>query len=122
MNLNILCYALYLLLTLYIIIWVGNLFHRNGRVFIRRLFNNQMETADTTNNILLLAYYLFNIGYAVLALRNWPQLFNWEMLIGSLTKQMGFLILILAVTHYFNMFLIFTLSKNFNYSHKNQVS
>lgn len=111
MNYNILCYTIYAVITIYIIIWVGKLFHRNGRVFIIRLFNNNISLADTTNNIILVAYYLFNIGYAVIQFSFWEQVANAGQLIASIADKTGMLILILAATHYCNLFIIYTLSK-----------
>jgi len=112
MNSNILAYAIYLTITVYIIYWVGRMFHRNGRVFILKLYHDQEAAADTTNNLLLVAYYLFNIGYAFLQLKTWSYIRSCEQLIASLSTNIGLLILILAVTHYFNMVLIYFLSRS----------
>lgn len=111
MNSNIIAYIIYISATVYIIYWLGRLFHRNGRVFILQLYEGDAEATDTINNILLLAYYLFNIGYAFLKLRTWEQVRSPALLISSVGYNLGLLILILAVTHYFNMLLIYFLSK-----------
>lgn len=111
MNNNVVAYIIYILITIYIIIWLGKSFHRNGRVFILQLYKGDTTATDTTNNLLLVAYYLFNIGYALLQLRQWEKIFHTEQLIATLSSQIGLLILILAVTHYFNMLLIYFLSK-----------
>ena len=111
MTYNILSYLVYGFITIYIIYYVGKLFHRNGRVFILRLFNQNESLADTTNNLLLLAYYLFNIGYSILQFRFWEKVNGMESLIASVSMKTGTLILILAVTHYFNISIIYFLSK-----------
>ncbi len=111
MNLNMLSYGIYILLTLYLILWVGRQCYRNGRVFILRLFRNNEAMTDTTNNILLIAYYLFNIGYAVLQLYFWEQVTTAAAVIESIAGKAGLLIMILAVTHYCNITLIYYLSK-----------
>ena len=110
MNYNILCYLIYGITTIYIILWVGKLFHANGRIFILRLFNGNEKLADTTNNLLLLAYYLFNIGYAILQFNSWERVSNLITMIDTISLKMGLLIIILSVTHYLNMFLIYFLS------------
>lgn len=110
MNYNILSYLVYGCISVYIIYYVGKLFHRNGRIFILRLFNQNESLADTTNNILLLAYYLFNIGYSILQFRFWEKVTGMDSLISSVSMKTGVLILILAVTHYFNISLIYFLS------------
>lgn len=111
MNYNIFSYFIYGCITIYIIWWVGKLFHRNGRLFILRLFHQNESLADTTNNLLLQAYYLFNIGYVVIQFSFWETVTGIESMIASIALKAGLLIMILAVTHYFNMLLIYFLSK-----------
>jgi len=114
MNHNIIAYIIYIAVTIYIIVWVGKMFHSNGRVFILQLYKGDVESTDTINNLLLIAYYLFNIGYAFLKLKRWKMIANAAELIASLGYYLGTLILILAVTHYFNMLTIYFLSKKHN--------
>jgi lipoprotein signal peptidase len=111
MNNNITAYIIYICITIYIIIWVGKMFHSNGRVFILQLYKGDESSTDTINNILLAAYYLFNTGYAFLKLKKWEKVITTEQLISSISYYLGTLILILAVTHYFNMLIIYFLSK-----------
>ncbi len=111
MNYNVIAYIVYLVLTVFIIVFVGRFFHRNGRVFILTLMKNDGSTTDTLNNILLLAYYLFNIGYAFVNLRFWQHIDDLEMLISSIANNISALIFILASTHYLNMVLIWYLSR-----------
>lgn len=104
-------YIIYLAVSVFIIYRIGKLCHSNGRVFILQLFRGDTATTDTINNILLLAYYLFNTGYALLRLKQWRQIHTTEALIASLSSYIGILVLILAVTHYGNILLIYILSK-----------
>ena len=111
MNYNIVSYLIYGCITVYIIYWVGKLFHRNGRIFILRLFHQDESMTDTTNNILLVAYYLFNIGYAVVQFSFWEKVTGIETMIASISMKTGVLVTILGVTHYCNLSLIYFLSK-----------
>ncbi len=111
MHLNILAYIIYTAITLYIIFWVGRTFYVNGRIFILRLFQNNAEQTDATNNIILIAYYLFNTGYAILQFQTWETVTTLSKLISSIAGKTGVLVAILAITHYFNMVLIFFLSR-----------
>ena len=110
MNYNIMAYLLYGCITVYIIYWVGKAFYRNGRIFILRLFHQQEAMTDTTNNILLMAYYLFNIGYAIIQFSFWEKVDSIANLISSIATKTGILVMILAITHYFNILLIYFLS------------
>jgi hypothetical protein len=116
MNYNVTAYIVYLILTAFMIVFVGKFFYRNGRVFILALMKDDAATTDHLNNILLVAYYLFNIGYAFVKLRFWQKIVNLEMLVSSISNNMSALIFILASTHYMNMFLIWYLSRSKNSS------
>ena len=118
MNYNIAAYAIYSTLMIFIILYVGRYFYTHGRVYIISLLHGNVHQADHINNILLVAYCLFNIGYAFLKLQTWQQLLNAEQLISSLAVNMGVLILILAGTHYLNMLAIYLLSKSDYLTHK----
>ena len=112
MNYNISAYIVYLVLTVFIIVFVGKLFYRNGRVFILGLMKGDVATTDHLNNILLVAYYLFNIGYAFVKLSFWQKIENLAILVSSIANNMSVLIFILASTHYLNMVLIWYLSRS----------
>jgi hypothetical protein len=101
MNYNVIAYCIYLILTVFVIVFVGKHFYRNGRIFILGLMKDDAVTTDYFNNILLVAYYLYNIGYAFV-----------KMLISSISNNMSVLIFILASTHYMNMILIWYLSRS----------
>lgn len=111
MNSNVIAYIIYLTITIYIIVWVGRMFHRNGSVFLLQLYKGNTELCSTINNILLVAYYLFNIGYAFMRLKTWEFVGSADQLITSVGHHLGVLVLILAVTHYFNMAVLYFLSR-----------
>ena len=112
MNYNMAAYIVYLFLMVFIIVYVGRYFYTNGRIFIISLLNGHVSLADHINKLLLVAYYLFNIGYAFLKLKHWQKITSLDLLFSSLSVNMGVLILILAFTHYFNMLAIYLLSKS----------
>lgn len=112
MNYNISAYIIYLSLMVFLIVYVGRYFYTNGRVFIISLFNGNESLADQINKLLLIAYYLFNIGYAFIMLNHWQRINSIEELFGSLSANMATLIMILAIVHYFNMLVIYLLSRS----------
>jgi|SRR5687768_51384 len=118
MNYNVGAYMIYIAMMVFIIVYVGRYFYKNGRVFIIALLNGNVSLADYINKLLLVAYCLFNVGYAFLKLKNWPKVISIEVLFSSLAVNMGTLILILACTHYFNMLAIYLLSKSNFITHK----
>jgi hypothetical protein len=104
----------------FIIGYVGKYFYTNGRIFIISLLNGNVAQADQINKTLLVGYYLFNIGYAFIKLKYWEKIGNLEMMLSSLSVNMGLLILILAVMHFFNMLVIYFLSKSKSFSITNK--
>lgn len=112
MNYNVAAYIIFLTLVIFIIVYVGRYFYTNGRIFIISLFKSNVALGDQINKLLLIAYYLFNIGYSFLKLRHWQKIINAEMLLSSLASNIGILIFILAITHYFNILMIYQLSKS----------
>ena len=118
MTYNISAYIIYITLMVFIILVVGRHFYNNGRLFILSLLKGHVVLADYINKLLLVAYYLFNCGYAFLKLKHWQKIESSEELFSSLSINMGVLILILAITHYFNMLVIYFLSKSNSITHK----
>ena len=112
MNYNVYAYIIFLTLIILIIVYVGRYFYSNGRIFILTLFKGNIILADHINKLLLIAYYLFNIGYSFLKLRQWDKIIHLEMLFSTLATNIGLLIFILAIIHYFNMLVIYILSKS----------
>jgi len=118
MNYNVGAYIIYIFLMVFIIGYVGRYFYTNGRVFILSLLNNNSVLTDYINKLLLIAYYLFNIGYAFIKLKQWQKITSLEGMLSSLALNMGVLIIILAITHYLNMLAIYFLSKSNSITHK----
>lgn len=108
---NTLAYIIYLLITYLITVRVGFIFYRNGRVFILDLLQQNVPLADAINRILLIGYYLVNLGYAALMISTWSTIVNWTALLLSITVMTGKILLTLAVMHYCNMIVIYFISK-----------
>ena len=65
----VICYAAYLAISLAATIWVATTLHRNGRIFLVDAFHGNTELADSVNHLLVVGFYLINIGYVSMALR-----------------------------------------------------
>ena len=118
MNLNISAYITFMALMVFIIVYVGRYFYTHGRVFIIALLKGNVSLADSINRLLLVGYYLLNIGYTFLRLRQWTKISTVEAWCSSLALNMGTLTLILALLHYGNMLAIYYLSKSNFITHK----
>lgn len=118
MNPNISVYMVFLALMVFIIVYVGRYFYRNGRVFILSLLKGNVALTDSINKLLLTGYYLLNIGYSFIKLRTWPRIISLEQWLSSLAENMALLILLLAGLHYVNMLVIYLFAKKYSLTHK----
>lgn len=107
----ILLYASYLAITVALTVWVARTLFRNGRLFLLDIFHGNADLAGAVNNLLLVGFYLVNLGYAVYTLRVTDQLVSVRELIEVLSLKIGAIILILGAMHFGNMFIFFKLRK-----------
>ena len=112
MNYNVCAYITFLTLIIFIIVYAGRYFYSNGRIFIISLFKGNIALADGLNKLILIAYYLLNIGYSFIRLKQWQKITSLEMLFSSLASNIGVLVFILAIIHYINMLVIYWLSRS----------
>jgi len=111
MNYIIITYSFYLVITIALTIWVARTLFKNGKVFLVDIFHGNKELADSVNNLLLVGFYLINIGYAVYTLQVTTSIVNTQEVIEALSLKIGLIILILGAMHFFNLYIFFTLRK-----------
>lgn len=108
---NTIAYLIYLAITWLITVKVGWLFYRNGRVFILGLLHGNTTLGDAINNILLVGYYLVNIGYVTVMISTWNTIHNWTEMLSVIITMTGLILLSLGILHCFNMLTIYFISK-----------
>jgi hypothetical protein len=111
MNNIIVLYTAYLLITITVTIWVARTLFRNGKLFLVDIFHGNKELAEAVNNLLLVGFYLINIGYAVYTLQVVADVNSARAVIEILSLKIGAIILILGCMHFLNMFIFFRLRK-----------
>jgi hypothetical protein len=107
----ILLYILYLAITIILTVWVAHTLFRNGRLFLVDIFHGNKELAQAVNNLLLVGFYLINLGYAVYTLRIFDTVSTARIMVELLSLKLGAIILILGAMHFLNMFIFFKLRK-----------
>jgi len=111
MNYILILYACYLVITITLTIWVARTLFRNGKVFLIDIFHGNDDLAQAVNNLLLVGFYLVNIGYAIYTLRIVDQVDSTRIMVELLSLKIGAIILILGCMHFLNMFVFFRLRK-----------
>lgn len=111
MNYTVIAYSIYLPVTILLTVWVAKTLFVNGRVFLIEIFHQDLLLADSVNKLLLVGFYLINIGYAVYTLKIFGTLEGTQAIIEVLSQKIGWIILILGGMHFFNLFILFNLRR-----------
>ena len=98
-------YGVYLVLSLGLTIWVARTLFQNGRVFLVDVFTGNEILADSVNHLLVVGFYLVNLGYVSLALKISSPVATVQDSIEALATKMGLVLLVLGAMHFFNLFL-----------------
>ncbi|UIJ43682.1 hypothetical protein LZK98_11325 [Sphingomonas cannabina] len=96
-------YALYLAITIAITIWVAHTLSRNGIVFLIQCFGQNIELARSTNHLLVVGFYLINIGFITLTLSLGKEPATITDAIRFLSSKVGLAVVVLGAMHFFNM-------------------
>ncbi|PIQ47641.1 MAG: hypothetical protein COW03_14105 [Cytophagales bacterium CG12_big_fil_rev_8_21_14_0_65_40_12] len=108
---TMLAYSIYLVLTIGLTIWVARTLFKNGRIFLVDIYHGNEPLADSVNQLLVVGFYLINIGYAVFTLQNMGEVDSTVEMMKTLSKSVGAIILILGAMHFFNLFIFFEMRK-----------
>jgi hypothetical protein len=99
-------YAIYVVLSLGITIWVGHTLSSNGLVFLIENFEGREPLARSINHLLLVGFYLINIGFMTLMLRYGGRPDGAVEAIEYLSTKIGMVVVLLGVMHFINMFVL----------------
>lgn len=102
---NSIAYLLYLMGSLIVVVWVGKILHKNGKVFLENNCTDK-QLANNTNNILYVGYCLVNSGFAFYTLQTSRTLLGAHQIIEFVSESLGSLLITLAIMHYLNMIFV----------------
>src|SRR5580658_3795587 len=109
------CYLSYLAISIALTIWVARTLHRSGRIFLLDAFHGNAPLADSVNQLLVVGFYLINVGYIALALKTSEDLADLREVIELESGKIGVVLLILGGMHFFNMFVLAKMRKRGNH-------
>ena len=98
-------YIAYLLISIALTVWVARTLHRNGRIFLVDSFAGNEALADSVNHLLVVGFYLINIGYVTLALKYGDRAMDARTALETLSTKVGLVLVVLGVMHFFNLFI-----------------
>jgi hypothetical protein len=85
-------------------VWLARTLFKNGAVFLADVFADNPQLSEAVNRLLVVGFYLFNLGYACLLLKA-PPAESAVAAIETLSYKLGALLLSLGAMHFFNMYL-----------------
>ena len=97
-------YLTYLVISVALTIWVARTLHKRGAIFLIDAFHGNAELADSVNHLLVVGFYLINIGFVSLALKTAAIINTSRAAIELLSDKMGMVLLILGGMHFFNLY------------------
>ena len=97
-------YLTYLAVSIAITIWVARTLHSNGRIFLVDACFGNAALADSINHLLVVGFYLINIGYVALALKTAQHPANPVEVVEFLSEKVGTVLLVLGGMHFFNLY------------------
>jgi hypothetical protein len=103
MNWTVTTYLAYLLTAVPITIWVASTLSRNGRVFLNDVFRGEEGLADAVNRLLVVGFYLVNLGFVMLYLRTGGDVVDLTGLLETLSVKIGVVMLVLGTIHFVNV-------------------
>src|SRR6187551_1703915 len=103
MSVVVYSYIVYLLVSVALTIWVARTLHKNGRIFLVDSFLGNEPLADSVNHLLVVGFYLVNIGFVTLALKYGDKATNAQTALEILSSKVGLVLVVLGVMHFFNL-------------------
>ena len=105
-------YIIYIVLSIFITVYVSSTLSRNGLPFLVEGFRGNVELARSTNHLLVVGFYLVNLGFVLLRMRTGVDIASVEELIAYQAKGLGLVLLVLGLAHFFNMYVIHRISQS----------
>ena len=105
-------YAAYVALSLGITIWVGNTLSKNGLIFLVENFEGREELARSVNHLLLVGFYLVNVGFITLMLRYGGRPDGLVEAVEYLSTKIGLVVVLLGIMHFTNMYVLMRFRKS----------
>lgn len=109
-------YVAYATIAIGLTILLARILSKNGAVFLEDVFRDKPKMADAVNTLLVVGFYLFNLGYAALMMKA-NEATNVLMAIEVLAWKLGALLMSLGVMHFFNLYVFHRIRRRATIAH-----
>jgi hypothetical protein len=117
MDLTVWSYVIYLCISVVLTIWVARTLSKAGRVFLAQVFPGAEQLADAVNHLLVVGFYLVNLGFVSLYLKTGATADNARQVFEGLSVKEGVVLLVLGGMHLGNVFVLNKLRSNSRRDH-----
>lgn len=104
MNTLVATYLVYLVISIGLTVWVARVLFKHGARFLVDAMGGDTGLADSWNHLLVVGFYLINLGYVSFNLKVGSPVGNPQQAIEVLAAQVGLVLLVLGVMHFFNLY------------------
>jgi hypothetical protein len=98
-------YLVYASASIGLTIWLARTLFKNGDVFLEEVFADNPRMASAVNRLLVIGFYLLNLGYAFVTMKAGHEVDTRAEGIETLGVKLGSLLLVLGVLHMGNLYL-----------------
>jgi len=103
-------YLVYAAASIGLTIGLARVLFQNGAVFLEDVFKDRPRMAEAVNRLLVVGFYLLNLGYAALILKS-DGATSMVQACEVLAWKLGGLLVSLGVMHFFNMMLFWRIRR-----------
>src|SRR4051794_29467821 len=94
----------YLTISVALTVWVARTLHKHGQIFLVEAFGGQETLATSVNHLLVVGFYLINIGYVCLTMKWGGHPATMSGVLEELGTRVGGVLLVLGGMHFMNLF------------------
>ena len=104
-------YLTYVCVSVALTVWIARTLFKHGEVFLEDVFSHNPRMSGAVNRLLVVGFYLLNLGYALLTLRGDHAELTPVQAIEMLAMKLGALMLGLGVLHFLNLYLFYRIRR-----------
>ncbi|WP_419997350.1 hypothetical protein [Streptomyces boninensis] len=106
MDLTVTTYVAYTGISIGLTVWVARTLSRNGQVFLADVLRGNEKLADAVNHLLVVGFYLVNLGFVALYLKTADAVDDSRSLVEALSMKLGVVLLVLGAMHLGNVYVL----------------
>lgn len=95
-------YLIYVVVAIGLTVWLASTLFKNGALFLADVFDNRQDMAAAVNRLLVVGFYMLNLGWAFLIIKS-DQPETGAETIEILAQKLGLLLFSLGVIHFLNL-------------------